>query len=210
MGGDSGILPILAESGLKGTKRPIAFKLQSMPNHQFDPMKNAALSFSKLRYLILLLAMVMASAPDAHGQLANSRFGLGFNTMLSADNGFGMGFRGRLSTPINADLSFALDAGLTGFILGGRDEATWIIDPQASLIVTLPGVEKAPYLLMGIGGFLDPSDSGDTLTGPTLHAGVGWVKPLRESVLFYELNPALIIGESKVSAAIPFRIGVIF
>lgn len=160
--------------------------------------------------VLLLLMMFSGLAQQAEAQLANSRFGLGFNSLLSAENGFGMGFKGRLSTPINADLSFAVDAGITGFILGGRDDATWIIDPQASLIVTLPGVEKAPYLLTGIGGYLDPSDSGDTLTGPTIHVGVGWVKPLRESVLFYELNPALIIGESKVSAAIPFRIGVIF
>ncbi|NBW93796.1 MAG: hypothetical protein EBR20_05435 [Bacteroidetes bacterium] len=57
---------------------------------------------------------------------------------------------------------------------------------------------------------VDPSDSGDTLTGPTLHAGVGWVKPLRESVLFYEVVPALVIGAEKVAVAIPFRIGVIF
>lgn len=164
----------------------------------------------RLHHVLLVLVLLALGASDARAQLENSRFGIGFNTLLSADNGFGMGFRGRLSTPINADLSFALDAGLTGFILGGRDDATWVLDPQASLIVTLPGVEKAPYLLMGIGGYFDPSDSNDTLTGPTLHVGVGWVKPLRESVLFYELDPALIIGETKVSPAIPFRIGVIF
>jgi hypothetical protein len=165
----------------------------------------------RLLLCVLLLAGLLAMrAPEASAQLDNARFGLGFNTLLSADNGFGMGFRGRLSTPINADLSFALDAGMTGFVLGGRDDATWVLDPQASLIVTLPGVEKAPYLMMGIGGYLDPSDSDDTLTGPTLHFGVGWVKPLSESVLFYEIDPALIIGDTKVSAAIPFRIGVIF
>ncbi len=164
----------------------------------------------RIAFWTLLIVASMWIPRDAHAQLENSRFGLGFNSLLSADNGFGMGFRGRLSTPINADLSFALDAGITGFVLGGRDDATWIIDPQVSIIVTLPGVEKAPYLLTGIGGYLDPTDGGDALTGPTIHAGVGWVKPLRESVLFYELNPALIIGEKKVSGAIPFRIGVIF
>ena len=160
--------------------------------------------------VVLVLLLSAELSHQAHAQLANSRFGFGFNSILSPENGFGVGFKGRLSTPINADLSFAVDAGIAGFILGGRDDATWIIDPQVSLIVTLPGVEKAPYLLTGIGGYLDPTDSGDTLTGPTLHAGVGWVKPLRESVLFYELNPALIIGDEKVSGSIPFRIGVIF
>lgn len=171
-----------------------------------------AMRIRPVRFLstLLMLLLLGGLSQQAHAQLENSRFGLGFNSLLSAENGFGMGFRGRLSTPINADLSFAVDAGITGFILGGRDNATWIIDPQASIIVTLPGVEKAPYLLTGIGGYLDPTDSGDALTGPTIHLGVGWVKPLRESVLFYELDPALIIGKDKVSAAIPFRVGVIF
>lgn len=173
-------------------------------------MDVSAILRNSFRIVVLLLLLATGSSRLASAQLENSRFGLGFNTLLSADNGLGMGFRGRVSTPINADLSFALDAGITGFILGGRDDATWVIDPQVSLIVTLPGVERAPYILLGMGAMLDPSDSGDTLTGPTLHGGIGWVKPLRESVLFYELDPALVIGRDKVSAAIPFRIGVIF
>jgi len=173
-------------------------------------MDVSAILRNSFRIVVLFLLLATGSSRSASAQLENSRFGLGFNTLLSADNGLGMGFRGRVSTPINADLSFALDAGITGFILGGRDDATWVIDPQVSLIVTLPGVERAPYILLGMGAMLDPSDSGDTLTGPTLHGGIGWVKPLRESVLFYELDPALVIGRDKVSAAIPFRIGVIF
>ena len=173
-------------------------------------MDVSAILRNSLRIVVLLLIFSMGSSVSSSAQLTNSRFGLGFNTLLSADNGLGMGFRGRISTPINADLSFGLDAGITGFILGGRGDATWVIDPQVSLIVTLPGVERAPYFLFGLGAMLDPSDSGDTLTGPTLHGGIGWVKPLRESVLFYELNPALVIGREKVSASIPFRIGVIF
>jgi len=173
-------------------------------------MHDSAFLRDTARKLALLGLFVLLFNTDSSAQLSESRFGIGFNTLLSADNGFGMGFRGRIATPINADLSFAIDAGLTGFILGGRDDATYVVDPQISLIVTLPGVEKAPYLLAGMGAYLDPSDSGDVLTGPTIHAGIGWVRPLRESVLFYELNPALVIGKDEVSAAIPFRIGVIF
>jgi hypothetical protein len=40
--------------------------------------------------------------------------------------------------------------------------------------------------------------------------GIGWVRPLNETTLFYEINPALIIGESKSTVALPFRIGIIF
>lgn len=130
--------------------------------------------------------------------------------MLSSDDGLGIGFRGRMASPINSDLSFAFDAGLTGFVFDGRRNATWIIDPQVSLIVTLEGQEKAPYLLTGVGGYIPVGKDTSTEGGPAIHFGVGWVKLLRESTLFYEIIPALIVGESSVSVSIPFRIGIIF
>ena len=115
-----------------------------------------------------------------------------------------------MSVPVNADISFAVDAGLNGFILNGRDDATYVFDPQASLIITMPGVERAAYLMGGMGLYANTSDDNDAMSGPTFHFGVGWVKALRESVLFYEIDPALVIGNSDVSIAIPFRIGIIF
>lgn len=173
-------------------------------------MHDSAILRSASRFFALLMVLIVCTTVRSEAQFANSRFGFGFNTMLSADHGLGLGFRGRISTPINADLSFAFDAGLTGFILGGSDDAVFIVDPQVSLIITLPGVEKAPYLLAGMGAFLDISKNDDSLTGPTVHFGIGKVHTLRESILFYELDPALIIGKDKVAVAIPFRIGIIF
>lgn len=163
-----------------------------------------------LRGIAVSVLVLMCSSSISFAQLSETRFGLGFNTLLSSEDGLGLGFRGRISTAINADLSFALDAGLTGFILGGRDDATYIIDPQASLIITLPGVERATYLIAGMGAYIDTSDNSDSLEGPTIHFGVGWVQTLRESVLFYEIDPALVIGRTEVAVAIPFRIGIIF
>lgn len=160
---------------------------------------------------ILTAFVLFATVPrSANAQLANARLGLSLNTMLSSDDGLGLGFRGRLASPINSDLSFAFDAGLTGFVFDGRENATWVIDPQASLIVTLEGNEKAPYLMAGLGGYIPVGDNNSTKGGPALHVGAGWVKLLRESTLFYELVPALIVGESSVSVSIPFRIGIIF
>lgn len=163
-----------------------------------------------LRGIAVSVLVLMCSSSISFAQLSETRFGLGFNTLLSSEDGLGLGFRGRISTAINADLSFALDAGLTGFILGGRDDATYIIDPQASLIITLPGVERATYLIAGMGAYIDTSGNSDSLEGPTIHFGVGWVQTLRESVLFYEIDPALVIGRTEVAVAIPFRIGIIF
>ncbi len=162
--------------------------------------------------LLLLSCLIWGSAaPEpAHAQLANARLGIGLNTMLSSDDGLGIGFRGRMAAPINSDLSFAFDAGLTGFVFDGRRNATWIIDPQVSLIVTLEGQQRAPYLLTGVGGYIPVGEDNGTEGGPAIHAGVGWVKLLRESTLFYEIIPALVVGENSVSVSIPFRIGIIF
>ncbi len=46
--------------------------------------------------------------------------------------------------------------------------------------------------------------------GPTLHGGFGWVQTLQSTTLFYEIDPALIIGKSSVDLVLPFRIGIIF
>jgi hypothetical protein len=161
---------------------------------------------------LLLSCLLWGSVPGntAYAQLANARLGIGLNTMLSSDDGLGIGFRGRMAAPINSDLSFAFDAGLTGFVFDGRRNATWIIDPQVSLIVTLEGQERAPYLLTGVGGYIPVGEDTGTEGGPAIHAGVGWIKLLRESTLFYEVIPALVVGENSVSVSIPFRIGIIF
>lgn len=161
--------------------------------------------------IVLFFALVALFRPGAaQAQELTPRFGLGFNTLLSSEDGLGFGFRGRASAPVNADLSFAIDVGAVGFILEGRDDATYIFDPQISAIVTLPGVTSAPYLLGGVGGYIPLSDKANTDSGPTLHLGIGWVRPLHETTLFYEFNPALIIGEKEVQVALPFRIGLIF
>ena len=138
------------------------------------------------------------------------RVGLGFNMLLSTQDGLGIGFRGRASAPINTDLSFAIDLGFTGFVFEGRDDASYIFDPQVSAIVTLPGIRTAPYFLGGLGAFIPLTDADDKIYGPSIHLGVGWVRSLNETTLYYEVNPALIVGESRSTVALPLRVGVIF
>ena len=163
-----------------------------------------------LRRFSFLVVFVVLCATSSWAQLSNARFGIGFNTLLSSEDGLGMGFRGRISSAVNADLSLALDLGMSGFILNGRDDATYVFDPQASLIVTMPGVERASYLIAGLGAYINTNDKPNALEGPTIHLGIGWVRALRESVLFYEIDPALIIGSSDGGVAIPFRTPIIF
>ncbi len=172
-----------------------------------------------------LFALLLVALGSYHGEAAaqgTPRIGLGFNTMLSTADGLGIGLRGRASAPINADLSLGIDMGATGFILQGRDNATWVFDPQVSAIITLPSrSRKAPYYLAGVGLYIEMSpDNKDPLgfddsknervSGPTIHGGVGWVQLLRETTIFYEINPAMIIGKDQVHLAIPVRVGIIF
>jgi len=162
---------------------------------------------------ILAAAWVLPPAQQAAAQEVRPRFGLGFNTTLTtADGVLGLGLRGRASAPVNADLSFAVDLGVTGFILGGRDDATYVFDPQVSAIVTLNArQQRTPYIIGGIGAYIPfGNDSNDEDGGPTLHGGFGWVQALENTTLFYEINPALVIGETAIDLVLPFRIGIIF
>ncbi len=156
----------------------------------------------------LLLLLAVDNPVNAQG--VNPRIGIGVNSMLSTSDGLGIGFRGRASAPVNADVSIALDAGFTGFILGGRDDASYIFDPQASAIVNLPRTStELSYLMFGLGAYV-PMGETTSRSGPTIHFGYGRVRVLQETSLFYEFNPALIIAQDRVHLALPVRIGIIF
>ena len=161
--------------------------------------------------LAILAASVSPAAfmpLDAAAQ-TTPRFGIGFNTMLSSEDGLGIGFRGRAAAPVNLDLSVGIDVGFTGFILSGRRNAAYVFDPQLSAIINLPPRDdQGTYILFGFGGYVPIGQ--DSQGGPTIHLGFGWVRALQETSLFYEVDPALIIGENSVDIAIPLRIGVIF
>ncbi len=172
----------------------------------------------KRRLPLLVLAAFLPACwmllPVHHAaaQELRPRFGLGFNATLATTEGvLGLGLRGRVSAPANPDLSFAIDLGFTGFVLRGRDDATYVFDPQVSAIVTLDAQgNRSPYIIGGIGAYVPFDDADDDEGGPTLHGGFGWIQTLQSTTLFYEIDPALIIGKSSVNLILPFRIGIIF
>jgi len=169
------------------------------------------------RSLASLLVVLALPLMAAHAQSASSppRFGAAFNGLVSLpDDGLGLGIRGRASLPLNADLSFALDLGASGFILRGSRNATYVVEPQLSLIINMPNSRfttdaRFMYALAGVGAYVPTGDE-DAKGGPTIHGGVGWVVPLRETSMYYELDPALVIAPDRVGLAIPFRVGLIF
>jgi hypothetical protein len=172
----------------------------------------------RLSVLIVLLPLgLLGAARSTQAQQADlqPRFGGGFDGILFIGNpsvvrdGLGLGIRGRVSFPVNADFSVAVDAGFSGFILGGRADAIYVFNPQVAGIVTFPALGQARYLLGGVGWYA-PLGSPRATGGPALHGGVGWVLPLRESSVYFEINPALVVGRERTALAIPARVGVIF
>lgn len=164
----------------------------------------------------VLVACLFAAPVSAQSGGLNPRFGVGFDGLLSIfggdvlDDGLGLGVRGRASFPVNADFSVAVGAGFAGFLLGGRDDANYLFNPQVSGIITLPrSPQWARYLIGGFGGYFPLGDS-NAEGGPALHLGLGWVRPLQETSLYVEIDPALVIGESRTALIVPARVGVIF
>ncbi len=166
---------------------------------------------SRIRVLVLLSAFLLIGEAALAQSAPRPNFGLGFNAVLSSTEGLGVGIRGRAAWPVNADLSLAVGTGFTGFVLEGRDEATYLFDPQVSVIVTMNATgPRTPYFLGGVGAAIPVNDNANADSGPTLHFGIGWVQGLRDTVLFYEVDPTMLVGETEISFVIPFRIGVIF
>lgn len=165
--------------------------------------------------LLGILPLLGPPAAQAQAPELEPRFGGGFEAVLFLGNprvvrdGLGLGFRGRVSFPINADFSVAADAGLIGFILAGREDALWVFNPQVSGILTFPALGPARYLIGGLGWYA-PLGGGEAEGGPAIHGGMGWVVPLRETSLYVEVNPSLVVGRARAALALPVRAGVIF
>lgn len=174
---------------------------------------------SRTARLAALGFALTALAPAAHAQQVNPlpRFGVAFNGLVSTLDGIGIGVRGRATAPVNADLSIGLDLGATGFVLGGRNDASYVIEPQLSVVINLPGQDfgrvqnsRSSYLLAGVGAYLPTGQEDGSKGGPTVHVGLGWVQTLTETQIFYEINPALVVARNNVGVAIPVRLGLIF
>ncbi len=165
-----------------------------------------------LRFVFLTLVLfAAASVPPAQSQQLTPRFGLAFQSILSLQDGLAIGFHGRAAAPINADLSIAFDLGAAGFVLEGRRNATYVVTPQITAILNLPSYrDNATYVGAGFGYYAPVNRDDNTNGGPTFHVAYGWILGLRETSLFIEVDPALVVAQEGVSLALPVRIGAIF
>ena len=176
-----------------------------MSSHSFAAISRASTRVAKT--LCVVAGFLAISARPAAAQPAAPRYGLGFNVLATTTDGIGIGIHGRGAIPINSNLSFGVDVGVTGFIFSGRDDADYAFDPQLSLIVTLPGSERATYLMGGVGAYIPTSNSEG---GPTLHFGIGRAQLIGETSVYYEVDPAIVIESDDVQFNLPLRFGIIF
>lgn len=168
-----------------------------------------------MRLLLALFALVLLTCPAGAQSTgaAPPRIGVGLDlstAVLSQDlvpSGVALGLRGRVALPVNADVSVAASLGIGTHVFGGRDDASYVLNPQTSVIVTLPGGPTARYVLGGFGGFIPIGEGGG---GPSVHLGYGLAIPLYETALYLEINPSLIVGERETTPMIAVRGGVIF
>lgn len=159
----------------------------------------------------LALGLLLFTTAPAHAQEQQPRYGVGLQMMgTTVDDNIGPGIRFRSSVPLTPNVSLGLGTGLTGYIFQGRDNASYAFDPQASLIVTLPGSGPQRSYVLGGGGAYVPFGNTNAPSGPTLHLGLGKVWLLNQSSFFLEFDPALFIGKSGTSVVLPVRVGVIF
>ena len=165
----------------------------------------------------LLLALVLAVSLPASAQSFGAtppRIGAGFEVQSALygqdvlPNGPSLGVRVRAALPVNADVSVAASLGLGAHLFEGADDSAYVLNPQTSVIVTLPGGGRGVrYVLGGLGGFLPFSGGGG---GASIHAGVGTAIPLLESSFYFEVDPSLVIGADASVPVLALRAGVIF
>jgi len=166
---------------------------------------------------MMLCAMLIGAAGaswSVRAQDLGPRFGLGVGLVANptdddlANDDIGLAVRGRISKPLNSDVSLAGTVGLYAFTFNGTETADYILNPEVSAIVTLDGEERFPYLLVGVGG-LFPTD-GDEEARFEAHAGYGLVWPLTSVSVFLEVVPTLAFQPSGTTFVIPIAVGMIF
>ncbi|MCY4204345.1 MAG: hypothetical protein OXE92_01315 [Bacteroidetes bacterium] len=163
-----------------------------------------------LIFSIIFLSVI----PNLYVQAQSFTPRLGFGLSIvggTTDQAVGIGIDTRLAWIVNQDLSISTSANFINYIFKGRDEAAYFFHPQISAIVTLNAANvQSPYLIMGLGGNIPLGGTAESHdSGPSLHAGTGWVFSLQATSLYLEITPALIIVRSSVEVQLPLRFGVI-
>jgi hypothetical protein len=162
---------------------------------------------------LILAAAGVAGGTDVAAQDMATRFGFGGGLVVNpsnrevADDDLGYDLRFRVSQPVSAGASLALDVG--SFLFNEADQTEFVLNPQAMMIVTFGGEKRFPYVLAGVGAIL-PAEQ-DRESQLEIHAGFGWAWPFGSRMsAFVEFNPLVAFRESGIVGMVPARAGLIF
>ncbi|MEM6335682.1 MAG: hypothetical protein AAF752_03895 [Bacteroidota bacterium] len=162
--------------------------------------------------VLLSLFVALACAETSTAQSRPVRVGVGLDGVVNvfdeqvSDKTLALGIRGRFSWGYNEQLSFVLGAGLAGFFLDGTNNADYLLNPQASVVIKLAESDRNPYIITGLGAYYATEDWQQNFA---LHFGYGWVYPMSNSAAYFEIDPALIIRAEDTSVIVPVRVGII-
>lgn len=162
-----------------------------------------------LRQTSCLLALLIFVAGSAHGQALRGRVGLQLKGS-SPQKSVAPGLHLDAQLPIAGGVALSAGGGFSAYLLKGRTKGTYTFHPEMALRVTLPSRSKGATTIFGGGGYHLPFGEDPTGADPTAHLGVGRIWALRESVLFVDLTPTLLIREESVSVLLPLRAGIVF
>lgn len=161
----------------------------------------------------VLVFLLGATYADATAQDMDTRFGFGVGGVVNPSNrevspdDFGFDLRFRVSKPVSASTSLALDVG--SFVFTQSEETEFVLNPQAMMIVTFGGENRFPYMLGGLGALLPAEQNRDSQL--EVHAGFGWAWPFGSRMsAFAEFNPLLAFREDGMVGMVAARGGIIF
>lgn len=180
-----------------------------LPYSFTDMRKTFTTMLRSFRTLLLLGIVGLLSVAPAQGQ--SLRYGAGLQVLGStAVASASPGFHFRTTLPITQDLSVGGGVGLAAFVFEGQTNAVYALDPEVSLIVTIPNPSRSATYLLGGGGYHVPFGNDPPANGPSFHLGIGRIWALQDTTLFLEFTPAIYVRENSAAGLFPLRGGVIF
>lgn len=161
------------------------------------------------RRLGCVLALLVFTTGIAQGQALRGRVGLQMKGS-SPQESVAPGLHLDAQLPVGGGVALSAGGGFSAYLLKGRTKGTYTFHPEGALRITLPSRSKGATTIFGGGGYHLPFGENPEGADPTAHLGVGRIWALRESVLFVDLAPTLLIREETVSVVMPLRAGIVF
>lgn len=156
--------------------------------------------------MLLLLAVV----GEVHGQ-GGFRGRVGLQVEGSTiEESLAPGIHLEAKMQVAGRYSIIVGTGGAAYVLEGRRSGTYTFDPTLTLQITRPSRSLGANTFSLGGGYHYSSGNRGVGWTPSVHLGVGRIWTLRESTLFVDLRPAVLIREQSLSMRLPLRAGVVF